>query len=191
MQADLDHSRLTLGDNDQSMVKSSRAYRRTKPPTGYENLGRLLQLSFTFFILFCAFFTTQNLTTFVLSSDGYSKLGYYILATLYLSIAVGSLISTAIVKKIGVYKCLILGGFGHFSFVFASTFPAYKYDHQDEDSFITSKGFIGMLLLLSALLNGLGASVIWVAEGSYIASCAIPKTRGFFYGMFWMFYQSS
>ena len=131
------------------------------------------------------------MTTFVLSKDGYSALGYYILATLYLSIAFGSLVSTAVTKKLGTYKCLVLGGFGHFSFVLASTFPAYKYDHPESSSFFTSTGFMGSLLILSAVLNGFGASIIWVAEGSYVASCAMPKTRGFFYGFFWMFYQSS
>ena len=131
------------------------------------------------------------MTTFVLEQDGYHDLGYYILAVLYLSIAFGSLISTAINKKLGTYKCLILGGFGHFSFVFASTVPAYKYDHPESTSFLTSSGFMGSFLILCAILNGLGASIIWVAEGSYVAECAIPKTRGFFYGFFWMVYQSS
>ena len=187
MQADLDQSRLTYGD-DVSTMRSPLTKQQTNQPSGYENFGRLLQLSFTFFILFCAFFTTQNLTTFVLASDGYSHLGYYILATLYLSIAIGSLISTALMKKLGTYKCLIFGGFGHFSFVLASTFPAYKYDHPDSSSFFTSTGFMSFLLILSAVLNGFGGSIIWVAEGSYVASCATSKTRGFFYGFFWMFY---
>ena len=131
------------------------------------------------------------MTTFVLAQDGYNDLGYYLLATLYLSIAVGSLMSTAINKKLGSYKCLVLGGFGHFSFVFASTFPAYKFDHPNSTSFFTSTGFQCSFLVLCAIFNGIGASIIWVAEGSYVASCAIHKTRGFFYGFFWMVYMSS
>ena len=47
------------------------------------------------------------------------------------------------------------------------------------------------LLLICATINGLGAAIIWVAEGSYVASCATQKTRGFFYGFFWMVYMSS
>ena len=131
------------------------------------------------------------MTTFVLQGDGYNDFGYYILAALYLSIAVGSLMSTAINKKLGAYKCLVLGGFGHFSFVFASTFPAYKYDHPESTSFFTSAGFMCSLLFLCAIMNGFGAAIIWVAEGGYVASCAIPKTRGFFYGFFWLVYMSS
>ena len=99
--------------------------------------------------------------------------------------------STAINKKLGQYKCLIIGGFGHFSFVFASTFPAYKYDHQDNTAFFTSTFFMCTLLILSAIINGLGAAIIWVAEGSYVASCAVHKTKGFFYGFFWIVYMSS
>ena len=63
-----DRSRLTMNDSESySPVKPVRSFRKQKPPTGYENLGRLVQLSFTFFILFCAFFTCQNMTTFVLA----------------------------------------------------------------------------------------------------------------------------
>jgi len=118
-------------------------------------------------------------------------LGYYLLATLYLSIAVGSLMSTAINKKLGRYKCLILGGFGHFTFVFANVFPAYQSDHLDNKSWYTSSGFMITLLFFCAVLNGLGAAIIWVAQGSYVASCCIPKTKGFFYGFFWVIYMSS
>ena len=118
-------------------------------------------------------------------------MGYYILSLLYFSIAIGSLMSTAINKKLGRYKCLILGGFGHFTFVFASAFPAYKFDHPESKAWYTSSGFMCTLLIICAIINGFGAAIIWVAEGSYVASCAIPKTKGFFFGFFWVIYMSS
>ena len=90
-----------------------------KEISGYENFTRLLQLSLTFFVLFCAFFTCQNMASLVLEKDGMDNLGFYILAVLYFSIAVSSIMSTALLKKLGTYKCLIFGGFGHFCFVFA------------------------------------------------------------------------
>lgn len=161
-------------------------------PTGYENFSRLVQLSLTFFVLFCAFFTCQNMASLVLQEDGLQDFGFYTLATLYFSIAISSLMSTALLKKLGIYKCLILGGFGHFCFVFAQIFPAIRYDNGEESTgFFTSDGFIKTLLIICALINGFGAAIIWVANGSYIAECATPKTKGFFFGFFWFVYQSS
>ena len=131
------------------------------------------------------------MASLVLEKDGMDNLGFYILAVLYFSIAVSSIMSTALLKKLGTYKCLIFGGFGHFCFVFAQIFPAIKYDHPDNDSFITSNGFITGLLIICALINGAGAALIWVSNGNYISECATPKTKGFFYGFFWIVYMMS
>lgn len=171
--------------------RSAGNVRVKKEISGYENFTRLLQLSLTFFVLFCAFFTCQNMASLVLEQDGLKNLGFYILAVLYFSIAVSSVFSTALLKKLGTYKCLIFGGFGHFCFVFAQIFPAVKYDHPDNDSVVTSDGFITTLLIICALINGTGAALIWVSNGNYISECATPKTKGFFYGFFWIVYMMS
>ena len=47
------------------------------------------------------------------------------------------------------------------------------------------------MLIITALINGAGAALIWVANGSYISDCATPKTKGFFYGFFWVVYMMS
>ena len=71
-------------------------------------------------------------------------------------------------------------------------FPAIKYDDPDmKENLVTSDAFIIGILVVCAVLNGVGAALIWVANGSYISACAIPKTKGFFYGFFWVMYMSS
>ena len=99
--------------------------------------------------------------------------------------------STALIKKLGIYKCLIIGGFGHFCFVFAQIFPAIRYDYPNNSSIVTKNGFIIPMLVVCATINGVGASLIWVANGSYISACATPKTKGIFYGFFWIVNMSS
>ena len=47
------------------------------------------------------------------------------------------------------------------------------------------------MLVICAIINGFGASLIWVSNGSYISACATPKTKGLFYGFFWVVYMSS
>ena len=38
---------------------------------------------------------------------------------------------------------------------------------------------------------GIGNSLVWPAQGKYIADCANEKTKGIYYGYFWAFYMSS
>jgi len=38
---------------------------------------------------------------------------------------------------------------------------------------------------------GIGNSLVWPAQGKYIADCANEDTKGFFYGYFWAYYMSS
>ena len=109
------------------------------------------------------------MASLVLEQDGLKDLGFYILAVLYFSIAVSSIFSTALLKKLGIYKCLIFGGFGHFCFVVAQIFPAIKYDNPDSTSFVTSNTFITTFLIICALINGTGAALIWVSNGNYIS----------------------
>ena len=71
------------------------------------------------------------MASLVLEEDGLNNIGFYVLSVLYFSIAVSSIMSTALVKKLGTYTCLIVGGFGHFCFVFAQIFPAVRYDYPD------------------------------------------------------------
>jgi MFS family permease len=48
-----------------------------------------------------------------------------------------------------------------------------------------------MVLIVSVILNGLGASVLWVAQGEYFSKCATEKSKGFYFGLFWSMYQGS
>ena len=45
--------------------------------------------------------------------DGFGQMGFYILAVLYLFMGIGSLVSTAIINKLGSKYCLIIGGLGN------------------------------------------------------------------------------
>ena len=47
------------------------------------------------------------------------------------------------------------------------------------------------MLTVSVILNGLGASVLWVAQGEYFSKCATEESKGFYFGLFWSIYQGS
>ena len=43
----------------------------------------------------------------------------------------------------------------------------------------------------TAALNGVGASILWTAQGKYISECATNKNKGRLNSYFWVFYMSS
>ena len=164
----LDNTVLT--SNDQFNPHNPKASQANgKKATGYENLGRHIQMSLNFFVLFCSFFLVQNVASLVQSQAGLENLGFITLATLYFSIGVCSFFSAAIYRRLGAYKCFLIGGLSQFIFVAAQIFPAYRVDNPDVDSAVTSKKFCAAILLISALINGVGTGILFVANGSYIA----------------------
>ena len=47
------------------------------------------------------------------------------------------------------------------------------------------------MVVFTSVLGGLGEAIMWVAQGKYISDCATEKTKGFFFGYFWIFYMAS
>lgn len=47
------------------------------------------------------------------------------------------------------------------------------------------------MILISAALNGFGASILWVAQGRYISRIANNSNKGTFNSTFWAFFMSS
>jgi hypothetical protein len=68
-------------------------------------------------------------------TDGLGNLGFYSLAALYGCCGLGSLVSTAIVKKLGIKINLFFGGIGTTFWVFSTIFAAIKSESDENDSF--------------------------------------------------------
>lgn len=47
------------------------------------------------------------------------------------------------------------------------------------------------MVILSAVINGLGCGILWTSEGRYVSSCATDETKGFFFGYFYFIFMSS
>ena len=95
-------------------------------------------MSVGFLTLFTSFNTCQNLASKVLYDDGFRQMGFVTLATLYLSFAICSFFSTAIVRKINnTSLSMSLGGLCNacwvICFLLASWYAEAIYDGEKED----------------------------------------------------------
>lgn len=149
-------------------------------------------------MLFISFNVTRNLTSQIFNMDFQSNYGFTLLAVLYITIGLFSLVGSAIVNQLGVKRSLFIGGLGHFFFVFLTTYPAWKGECDADDqrqicgnTTLNNETLIKATLMVSVLFNGFSASILWVAQGEYFSLCVTEETKGFYYGMFWSIYQSS
>jgi hypothetical protein len=47
------------------------------------------------------------------------------------------------------------------------------------------------ILVAASVLSGLGQALVWVGSGEYMALCATEKSKGFYFGFFWVLYMCS
>ncbi|CDW71910.1 major facilitator superfamily protein [Stylonychia lemnae] len=123
---------------------------------------------------------------------GYQGLGFYSVATIYLFLGLGSFISSGIVEKFGSRSALTIGGLQYAFWVICYLFPTFADKSENkEEHFVFSKGFILFLSLLSSIMIGLGASIIWVGQGRYVTECSTPENKGLYSSIFWCYFNSS
>jgi MFS family permease len=118
---------------------------------------------------------------------GFGNLGYYSSALYWLTFGCFSFLATPIVHRLGDKNSFILGCATYTFYVGAMILPVYAGDNKDSETWQNLHGFISVILLLSAALNGFGASIMYVAGAKYIAECATDKNIGLFNSVIWMF----
>lgn len=160
------------------------------------NIWQATHCSMNFLILYISFNTVQSLQSQALEDNGLGKLGFWSLAIMYLSIAIGSIFTTVILNRIGPIKCMSIGSLFNTPYVFAMALASIKGEYLDGDRsgpppFYTNTYFVSSFIMVLSIFNGLGQAVQWVGQGNYMSDCATEETKGFFFSYFWAFYMSS
>ncbi len=144
------------------------------------SLYNVIHLSLSFVLIFLAFYVTQ---TFQTSSD-YAKDGAFALGIIYIVFCFANLfLSSYITRLIGVRLTLIISSLTYVLFIAANI----KYNI--------------WLFYISAFLLGLGAALLWTAQGVYVAvsinkhervnNLVSSSTQGFINGVFFGLFSTS
>jgi len=142
------------------------------------HLLNTLLLSISFFLIFVAFSTTQNLESSLIPG----LLGRWSLAALYASFCVSSLfIATPIANLLPPRFALLVGGAAYIPLTAANLYPSWG------------------TLIPAAVVLGCGAGILWSAQGAYLTAAASnyarsknkePKSAmGLFTGIFFCIFQ--
>jgi len=139
----------------------------------------VIVLGLCFMLVFTAFQTSSNVQTSVLNSikrDGsyiFKNKGYVSLAIIYAVFSVANFIAPPIVSKVGPRIALLLGGLCYCIFIGSLIYP-----------FVWS-------LYVASVIVGLGAAVIWTAQGNFLTINSNKDTMGRNSGIFWALLQCS
>ncbi|KAI3410519.1 hypothetical protein GPALN_004620 [Globodera pallida] len=137
----------------------------------------VLQLGIGFFFIFFAFNSQGFIEESVLDSFARKSIGvkfhdgYTSLATIYASFTVLNFVATPIVASLGARWALVFAGLTYAVFQAGFLFINRWY------------------LFSSSALLGLGAAVIWTAQGKYLALNSTEETAGRHSGLFWALSQ--
>jgi hypothetical protein len=136
-------------------------------------------LSWAFLLIFLAYGAAQNLESTI---NTVADLGTISLGILYTSFTFFSLVASSVVRYLGSKNALILGTTGYWLFIAANLMPTWY------------------TMVPASLYMGFAASIIWVGQGTYLASTARSHASDFnvhegtvighFNGEFWGMFAS-
>eukprot|EP00013_Stygamoeba_regulata_P019786 CAMPEP_0177659492 /NCGR_PEP_ID=MMETSP0447-20121125/17474_1 /TAXON_ID=0 /ORGANISM="Stygamoeba regulata, Strain BSH-02190019" /LENGTH=712 /DNA_ID=CAMNT_0019164371 /DNA_START=64 /DNA_END=2199 /DNA_ORIENTATION=+ len=143
-------------------------YSPLTPGFWIQNVGlrNVVLLGLSFLFVFTAFSVAQGFATTLVG-----RLGSISLGLLYLCFSVTNLFGSYLVNRLGHRWSLVIGG---------GTYAIYVACN------IYIKAYI---LLPASALIGMGAAVIWTAQGAYLSDNSSVTTLGLFSGVFWFIFQ--
>jgi MFS family permease len=139
------------------------------------SMFNVVALGLIFMLLFTAFAPSQNLQSTV--NHG-SKAGVYALGALYFTFSLANFIAPTIAFLLGERIAMMVGAVGYALFVTANIL------NHDASYFFP-------LFLMGGIANGLGAAILWTAQGSYITKNSTTDTMGRNNGIFFGLFQIS
>ena len=142
-----------------------------------QQTGRVAYLGIAFMIMFTAYNSLQNIVSRLYGEYGYTNLGTASIILLYFILGSFTFFSPFIIRTFGFKKSMFISSLGYAIFEGAGMIIALT------PSLPQPVGRI--LVMTGAVFCGASASVIWVAQGSYISKISDEESRTKLFGLFW------
>eukprot|EP00051_Salpingoeca_urceolata_P020113 m.299280 g.299280 ORF g.299280 m.299280 type:complete len:514 (-) comp19546_c0_seq7:279-1820(-) len=141
-------------------------------PVARVRVYNILVHGVAFMVLFSAFQTASEYSQPVLSALGHGDLGFLSASVIYGVFSVSTLISPHVVTYLGPRLAMCVSGLTYVIFIFSFVFPS-----------------LATILAASAIL-GVGAAVLWTAQGVFLTRNSTEADRGRLSGVFWAMLQA-
>jgi hypothetical protein len=151
--------------------------------TAAQQTGRTAYLGVAFMIMFTAFNSLQNIVSKVYNDSGYKNLGTASVLLLYFVYGAFTFVAPFLIRVLGYKKSMFISSLGYGIFEGAGLIIALWSDMPNILGWI--------FVMIGAVFCGAGASVIWVAQGSYVSDLAGEENRTKLFALFWGIMMSS
>jgi MFS family permease len=132
--------------------------------TAKQQTGRVAFLGVSFLTMFIAFNSLQNTVSSVYKDYGYGNLGEVSVLVLYAFFGLTTFVTPYIIRTFGYKKVMFISSLGYATYEAAGLIITI-WDQMP-------RGLGWLIVLLGAALCGASASMIWVAQGSYVSNVA-------------------
>ena len=159
------------------MEEPSQKYSQKKQKAMVAKMGVCFMVNFT------SYYSIVNMLSEIYDHEGYQNLGQINLFAVYITFGLGVFLTTHYIRKIGYKKAMMLSCVGY---ILLEATGIYVSSCSGSHSGICEKPLIYTVSILTSLANGLGNTLIWVANPGYIKAVS-EKTnnQGELFGLFW------
>jgi len=129
-----------------------------------------------------AYASARILSPKIMKDSNFKTLGFNAMATCYITFGICSFFSAPLVTKMGDKWSLFVGTMclGVYSGVFILPLELHEADNVDP----TYHKIAYAVVMLGAVVNGIGESILWVGAGHYVSLCASDSNKGKFNSVF-------
>lgn len=151
--------------------------------TKKQQYSRIIYLGISFMIMFTSFNSLQNIVSKLYDEYNFKNMGQTAVMAIYAAFGVTTLFSSFIVKKLGYKKAMFCASLGYGVFQSTGLLIVTEID--------IPHPVIWVAVILGALICGVSASVLWVAQGAYTSQVADENRKSQLFGLFWALMMSS
>ena len=141
------------------------------------SLSQVIVMGLVFLFIFSAYITIQAFAGVMYPT----RLGSETEASLYLSFTFFCFLSPAVTNKVGPKMTMFFGCLGYGCLVAASLF----YFESGSDT------KLNWVVVLGGVMNGVGAALLWTAQGRLIMQYSDGTDNGFLFSIFWALFNLS
>lgn len=119
-------------------------------------------LSLSFFVLFMAFFSAANSAAKALRDCGFSNLGFYSLAMLYLNFGLASLWTPKVLKRFHAKKTMVIASLFYALWIISLAMTSAALKSETISAYLSYNAVV-IIVLTVAFVSGAGCSLLWIA----------------------------
>ena len=158
----------------------------------YPNIWKATYFSILFLIIFTPNNAITKLVSTLMEEVSLSTLGFIMLSINSLFQGFFSMLSTPLSYRYGHKVVVTVGALFLGCMTYVMIYPAWlKQISENERSGFANIYLIGTVCMLGYIIGGVGQAFLFVIQGEYLTLCATEKTKGFYIGYFWIFYNAS